>query len=298
MSRLHRISPLATLGTLFSFVIALVGACAQSTPPPPLTVSEISLGQSTDVVVIASITKIFAGGRTTLAVEAKGDAPLEYKWEARRGSVDPDDKLSVMYMAPSEPGPDSVTVTVIDKHGQQVTQSILLEIIPRPTPTPTPTNTPTATSTPTRTPTATLSPTPPPSCEVGSSAEGIVEMFKRYDVGDYKGALVCIDEIVLQWSDEAKQQQAQKQIDNCDYTPKPDNEEEVDAFWKEYWALNDVGTAWFMRGEILRKQGNCVEAVIAYETVIKEYSCAYAWDPRGWYWSVAKGAQTGLQRCQ
>lgn len=60
----------------------------------------------------------------------------------------------------------------------------------------------------------------------------------------------------------------------------------------EYWALNDVGTCYFIRGEALTKLGRRTEALAAYKVVRDEFSYSQAWDPKGWYWSpplVAKG---------
>ncbi len=53
----------------------------------------------------------------------------------------------------------------------------------------------------------------------------------------------------------------------------------------EYWALNDVGTCHFIRGEALAKLGRRTEALVAYKVVRDEFSYAQAWDPKGWYWS-------------
>ncbi len=53
-------------------------------------------------------------------------------------------------------------------------------------------------------------------------------------------------------------------------------------------ALNDVGTAYFIQGESFRDQGKTAEAIKAFKVVIYDYCYAQAWDPRGWYWKVAK----------
>ncbi|OGX43830.1 MAG: hypothetical protein A3G38_04120 [Omnitrophica WOR_2 bacterium RIFCSPLOWO2_12_FULL_51_8] len=54
--------------------------------------------------------------------------------------------------------------------------------------------------------------------------------------------------------------------------------------------LNDVGTAYFIQGESYRNQGKAAEAIKAFRAVIYEYCYAQAWDPRGWYWKVAKAS--------
>lgn len=119
-------------------------------------------------------------------------------------------------------------------------------------------------------------------------------MWEAYDQGNYEKALVCTNELEQRWSLEAREQQVEKAQSDCDYTPDLNNQTEFDKFWADYWALNDVAIGWFVRGEILREQGHCIEARAAYIVVIDEYSCAYAWDSTGpWFWKIAGGAQSG-----
>ncbi len=58
----------------------------------------------------------------------------------------------------------------------------------------------------------------------------------------------------------------------------------------DYWALNDVGTCYFIRGEALTKLRKYKEALAAYEVVKDELYYAQAWDPKGWYWSPSDAA--------
>lgn len=58
----------------------------------------------------------------------------------------------------------------------------------------------------------------------------------------------------------------------------------------EYWALNDVGTCYFIRGEALTKLRKYKEALAAYKVVRDELYYAQAWDPKGWHWSPADAA--------
>ncbi len=57
-----------------------------------------------------------------------------------------------------------------------------------------------------------------------------------------------------------------------------------------YWALNDVGTALFIKGEAYRNAGNKEEAKKAYRKLIDEFSYAQTWDPQGWFWKPAEAA--------
>jgi tetratricopeptide (TPR) repeat protein len=58
----------------------------------------------------------------------------------------------------------------------------------------------------------------------------------------------------------------------------------------DYWALNDVGTSYFIKGEALAKLGRKSEAIVAFKVVTDELSYAQAWDPKGWFWSPADAA--------
>ena len=58
----------------------------------------------------------------------------------------------------------------------------------------------------------------------------------------------------------------------------------------DYWALNDVGTCYFIRGEALSKLRKYEEALAAYKVVRDELYYAQAWDPKGWHWSPSDAA--------
>jgi len=62
-----------------------------------------------------------------------------------------------------------------------------------------------------------------------------------------------------------------------------------------YWALNDVGTCYFIKGEAARKAGDNDAAKSAYQKVINDYFYAQAWDPQGWFWKPAEGAQQKIE---
>lgn len=60
------------------------------------------------------------------------------------------------------------------------------------------------------------------------------------------------------------------------------------------WALNDVGTALYVKGDALRKAGEDNKAQEAYQTLVEEYFYAQCWDPNGWFWKPAEAAQQAL----
>ncbi len=65
-----------------------------------------------------------------------------------------------------------------------------------------------------------------------------------------------------------------------------------------FWALNDVGTCYFIRGEAYRKAGQHGKAKEAYKKVIDDYYFAQSWDPQGWFWKPAEAAQQKLDELE
>ncbi len=63
-----------------------------------------------------------------------------------------------------------------------------------------------------------------------------------------------------------------------------------------FWALNDVGTAQFILGEVYAKQKLWKESVEAYKTCVNEYLYSQCWDPKGWFWKPALGARGKLNK--
>lgn len=74
------------------------------------------------------------------------------------------------------------------------------------------------------------------------------------------------------------------------------------------WALNDVGTALYIKGEVLKSKGDYKEAKQAYKKLVDNYFYAQCWDPgpnnenfdpaKGWFWKPAEAAQEKLDELQ
>ena len=62
-----------------------------------------------------------------------------------------------------------------------------------------------------------------------------------------------------------------------------------------YWALNDVGTSLFIRGEAYKKSGDGQKARAAYKKLVDDFYYAQCWDPNGWFWKPAEAAQQALE---
>ena len=65
-----------------------------------------------------------------------------------------------------------------------------------------------------------------------------------------------------------------------------------------YWALNDVGTSLYIRGEAYKKSGDKDKAKTAYKKLIDEFFYAQCWDPQGWFWKPSEAAQQALDDLQ
>ncbi len=58
--------------------------------------------------------------------------------------------------------------------------------------------------------------------------------------------------------------------------------------------MDDVATLLFIRAEATMREGKIKQAIVLFEQILKKYKWAQAWDPRGWYWSVAKKSETSI----
>jgi beta-glucuronidase len=65
-----------------------------------------------------------------------------------------------------------------------------------------------------------------------------------------------------------------------------------------YQIMNDVATCYFIKGEALMREGRAEEAKKVFREVIEKYPYAYAWDPRGWFWSIREKAQVTLKKLE
>ena len=61
------------------------------------------------------------------------------------------------------------------------------------------------------------------------------------------------------------------------------------------WALNDVGTCYFILGQVLEKSGDKKGAVEAYKKLTEKLPAAQCWDPKGWFWKPADAAKGKLK---
>jgi hypothetical protein len=116
-----------------------------------------------------------------------------------------------------------------------------------------------------------------------SSGELIVKCWEVHGKKDVEATFQYTNQLIELYKEEANSQEAALKG-----LPKDRNEIEAVP------ALNDVATAYFIQGESLRDQGKNEEAIKAFKVVMEKYCYGQAWDPRGWFWQVAKAAKESI----
>lgn len=101
---------------------------------------------------------------------------------------------------------------------------------------------------------------------------------------DYSAAKVYADKTISLYSAQAKKMQA-----SLSSYPSGSNEEIF-----KYWALNDVGTAMVVLGDVYKYTGKKEESLKVFQQIIEQYSYAQCWDTHGWFWRPASVAKDQL----
>ncbi|MCW1885815.1 hypothetical protein OKA04_13830 [Luteolibacter flavescens] len=63
----------------------------------------------------------------------------------------------------------------------------------------------------------------------------------------------------------------------------------------EYWALNDVGTCYYIRGQSKEARGKTEDAIADYKVLVEKLSFAQCWDTKGWFWKPADAAKDKMK---
>lgn len=61
-----------------------------------------------------------------------------------------------------------------------------------------------------------------------------------------------------------------------------------------YWALNDVGTCYFINACMYEKQNKIKEQKKEYKIIVENYYFCQCWDPNGWFWHPGEVAEEKL----
>ena len=112
------------------------------------------------------------------------------------------------------------------------------------------------------------------------------KVWKAFDAKDYSSAIKLSQEIIDKWESAALKQQL-----GISQEPVLGSVSEADKqIVLANWALNDVGTAYFIKGSALQNQGSLAEAKEAYEKAQALVS-ARTWDPdQQIFWAPADQA--------
>lgn len=63
----------------------------------------------------------------------------------------------------------------------------------------------------------------------------------------------------------------------------------------DYWALNDVGTSYYIRGQSYDAEGKMEKALADFNYLATNLSFAQCWDTKGWFWSPADAAKARIK---
>jgi hypothetical protein len=137
----------------------------------------------------------------------------------------------------------------------------------------------------------TPAPTPTSTPVLTTSAEFVTAAWNAYNKNDFAKAIELAQECINRWESDALKQQLV-------LTQAPSNGKVTDDEKRKIfasWALNDVGTAYFIKALSLEKLGKTADAKEAYKQVTT-LPYARCWDPQGWFWSPAEVASENLAK--
>jgi hypothetical protein len=119
-----------------------------------------------------------------------------------------------------------------------------------------------------------------------SSSTLTTKAWNALNAKDYKLAVTFAKKCVDLYEKEAVKMQKDLKA------PVPADDKEAVA---KKWALNDVGTCFYIMAQALEKQDKGKEALAAYKEIVEKVSYAQCWDPKGWYWKPADAAKTRIK---
>ncbi len=138
--------------------------------------------------------------------------------------------------------------------------------------------------------------------EAAKEKVAMIESGSNLDFGDYKSTTLTVKawEALASEDLDAVLAYANKCLELYENKAKEMQNSLTEYPWESkekifsYWALNDVGTSLFIKGEALKHAGKVEEAKKAYQRLIGEYYYAQCWDPQGWFWKPSEAAQQKL----
>jgi hypothetical protein len=140
----------------------------------------------------------------------------------------------------------------------------------------------------TNTTAAPAAPAPAPALDYGdySSTTLTTKAWKALDAKDYASVKGYTDKCIESFKAKAIEMQGTLK------EPAPKDSA------AQLWALNDVGTCYFIQGKALDDQGDKKGAITAYKALVDTLSFAQCWDTKGWFWKPADAARKRLAELQ
>jgi len=138
--------------------------------------------------------------------------------------------------------------------------------------------------------------------EAAKEKIAMIESGSSLDFGDYSSAFLTTQAWKALNDDDSESVIAyvDKVLELYEVKAKEMQESMTEYAWESkdeifsQWALNDVGTSYFIKGEALKKAGQYQKAKEAYQQLVDNYFYAQCWDPNGWFWKPAEAAQSAL----
>ena len=152
--------------------------------------------------------------------------------------------------------------------------------------------------------------------EASKEKIAMIESGSNLDFGDYKSstltskAWMALQEkdadAVIAYTDKVLELYEDKARDMQESMTEYAWESPDEIFSK--WALNDVGTALFIKGELLKSAGDYKQAQKVYKKLVDNFFYSQCWDPgpnnekmdtqKGWFWKPAEAAQEALNELE
>lgn len=127
--------------------------------------------------------------------------------------------------------------------------------------------------------------------DLGDYSSGFLttQAWKALDKNDYQAVKIYTDKVIELYSDTAKKMQS-----SLEDFPTGDS----DQIHANFWALNDVGTSYFIQAKALLAQERADDARVTFEKIVQDFSFAQCWDPAygGFFWKPSEAATEELDK--
>ncbi|PIQ89312.1 MAG: hypothetical protein COV72_03730 [Candidatus Omnitrophica bacterium CG11_big_fil_rev_8_21_14_0_20_42_13] len=118
-----------------------------------------------------------------------------------------------------------------------------------------------------------------------SSKQLVIKAREAQAKKDYDAVFKYTAECINSFKDQAKKQHAELS-----------SQAQQSGKEEKYQILNDVATSYFIQGEVYFEQEKFEEAKKTFNIIIAEYPYSHAWDPRGWFYSLAEKSRDSVKK--